>query len=335
MDGINIQLEDRVVFDRLKSTGKINNKLRRLITQQWNKCSSCNARISDGRPIFAGYDAADLPLFVGVCCADKLKELATPVYAAKDLDISISDRQSVWRYMDFAKYVSMLSQGGLYFSRIETLEDRFEGAVGLASRQTVWDNFYLNFFRKAITTPPPGYPLPEFSEAHVQSEAERLLLDFKTLSEKVRRNFVNCWHANDIESEALWRLYCPPPTTGVAILSNVGKLWDAISADNKAIVGRIHYVYFKEAFTPHGRDRIFCKRLSLNHEREVRVVLDGEDDDINKGRILSCNLNELVSSVIVSPFASPWFFNVVKETTQKFGFSFNITQSELLNEPFY
>jgi hypothetical protein len=76
---INIQRADQAVFNRLKSTGRITHGLRRVMTQQWNKCLICNHVVLGGRPVFAGYDAENTPLLVGACCAERLAELATPV----------------------------------------------------------------------------------------------------------------------------------------------------------------------------------------------------------------------------------------------------------------
>ena len=153
---INIQPEDQAVFDRLKSTGHITHGLRRAMTQQWNKCAICNIAVSPGRPAFAGYGVNDVPLLVGSCCAGQLAELATPVYWTDSLNLSVDDQQHVWRFMDLAKFVAMLRQRGLYFARADKLEDRFEAAVGLAYREPDWDRHYLNFFREAVTTAPPG-----------------------------------------------------------------------------------------------------------------------------------------------------------------------------------
>jgi hypothetical protein len=276
MAEIDIQREDQAVFDRLKSTGRITHGLRRMITQQWNQCAICNHPILKGRPAFAGYDADDAPLFVGACCADWLTELATPVYWTNTLNLSVENNQSVWRYTDFAKFVAMLQKGGLYFPRADKLEDRFEGAVGLARREPDWDHFYLDFFRKAVTTPPPGHSKLDLTDEHVEMEARRLLKQFKTGSSRARCLLVSCWHANNVESEALWRLYCPPPIPGVAIRSTVGRLWDATTQDASAVVGRVHYLDYRHSFAGNDAQRIFCKRLSLSHECEVRVTLQND-----------------------------------------------------------
>jgi hypothetical protein len=335
MSEINISPEDQAVFDRLKSTGKITHGLRRVMTQQWNTCVNCNASVVGGRPAFAGYDADGRPLLVGACCASRLQELATPVYPTGALDLSVDEDQPVWRYMDFAKFVALLKQQGLYFPRADTLDDRFEGAVGLARRESDWNNFYLDFFRSAVTTPPPGYPNSDLSEDCIKAEAERLLGELKSASQQARNMVVSCWHANQGESEALWRLYCPPSTAGVSIRTTVGRLWDVTAQDAGAVVGRVHYLDFRSSFARNGNERIFCKRASLRHEHEVRVVLQNDNRNSAMGKILQCDLNALVSEVVVTPFAPAWFAEIVSSVTQRFGYAFEIRRSELIDEPFY
>jgi hypothetical protein len=335
MAEVNIQPDDQTVFDRLKSTGRITHGLRRVMTQQWNKCTACGHFVLKGRPAFAGYSAYGTPLLVGACCADQIVELATPVYPTGTLNLSIDDSQQVWRYMDFAKFVAMLQQGGIYFPRVDKLEDRFEGAVGLARREPDWDCFYLDFFRTAIMSPLPCDPQPDFSSEHIESEAGRLLQQFKAVSSLARSFLVSCWHANSVESEALWRLYCPPPTPGVAIRTTVGRLWDATAQDASAVVGRVHYLDFRRTFARHGYERVFCKRLSLSHEREVRVIQRNDPECPVVGRTLACDLNALIEEVIISPFAPLWFVEVVSSVIDRFSYAFEVRQSELLDEPFY
>ncbi|PTQ79620.1 hypothetical protein [Nitrosomonas ureae] len=335
MGKIKILTEDRFVFDRLKSNGRITFELRRLMTQQWNICVSCNTQVEEGRPVFAGYNSQSIPLFVGACCAHKLHELATPVYWSGSLDLSLPDNVIVWRYMDLAKFLAILSQGGLYFPRAANLEDSFEGAFGLTRKESEWDNFYLDFFREAVITPPPGASMPNLSNEEVEKEAKRLLQNIKSFSLEVRNLLVSCWHRNESESEALWRLYCPPPVSGVAIRTTVGQLWNICSNENHAIVGKVHYMDFKRSFASIQNERIFQKRNSLNHEKEVRVVLQNDLKNPVYGKVLKCDLKSLVSEVVISPFAPSWLLGVLSSSIKKFGYSFDLKQSELLEQPFY
>lgn len=332
---INIQAEDRAVFDRVKSNGRITHGLRRLITQQWNKCCVCGSNIPDGRPAFAGYDSNSNALYVGACCASQLQELATPVYWSNSLNLSVSDSQAVWRYIDLAKFIAMLKQRGLYLSRADKFDDRFEGATGLAARQTNWDEFYLDYFRRLVATPPPGYPIPEYSAEEIEAEADRLLKNMKHFALEARQLLVSCWHGSDTEAEALWRLYSPPGTSGVAIRSTVGKLWDACAHHDSAIVGRVRYVDYRHSFASIQNERIFQKRKSLSHEQEVRLVLPNEQQSPVEGKILACDLEKLISDVVISPFAPSWILDVVADIATKYEYSFDLKRSELLEEPFF
>lgn len=274
MTEIDITPDDQKVFDRLNSTGRITHKLKQLMTKQWNICSLCSRATTVGRPNFAGYDSNGVPLLVGACCADNLVELASPTYpgVTSTLNITVEDSQPLWRYMDFAKFVAMLIQKGLYFPRVDKLDDPFEAATGLARREKEWDDYYLEFFRDVVVSPVPGYASPDLSPEEREKEAQRLLREFKATSLVHRSKLVSCWHANTGESEALWRLYCPPGTAGLAIRTKAGTLWDATVNERSAVVGRVHYIDFRKGYAGIN-ERVFCKRLSLSHESEVRAVI--------------------------------------------------------------
>lgn len=334
MAQVNITAEDHLVFERLKSSGRITFDLRRLITQQWNICNFCNTQITTGRPAFAGYDSNETPVFVGACCAHELHELATPVYWSGSLNLSVPDTDSVWRYMDFSKFIAMLDQGGLYLPRAEYLEDAFEGASGLASREAEWDKFYHDYFRNIVMSYPAQDNQKEFSSEMGDLQAKRLLQQIKSISKSARNQLVSCWHRNETESEAIWRLYCPPPVPGVAIRTSVGKLWDACRSSN-GVVGKVHYLDFRRSFSSIQSERIFQKRVSLSHENEVRVVLQNDSQNPVGGRVMKCDLASLISDVVISPFAPSWLSGVVSSAVEKFGYSFDIRRSELLDAPFY
>ena len=327
--------EEEAVFERLKSNGRITANLRRLITQSWDACSRCHRKIETGHPAFAGYDSSDAPLYVGTCCASQLSELASPIYWTGTLNLTSAETRVVWRYMDFAKFVAMLQQGGLYLSRADKFEDPFEGASGVKEREPIWDEHYLEHFRELVVSVPDGYPTPSLSKEEIESEANRLLKDMKRIASLPRTSLVSCWHGGKSESEALWRLYSPPNTHGVAIRSTVGKLWDACSADEKAVVGPVHYIDFKQSFTSIQNERIFQKRASLRHEEEIRIVFPNDPQGTQDGRVLVCDLNALITEVVASPFSPSWLMTTVADVVEKYCYSFDIRTSELLDQPFF
>lgn len=122
---------------------------------------------------------------------------------------------------------------------------------------------------------------------------------------------------------------------GLAIKSTVGDLWDATSEAGNAIVGRVKYMDFQKSYASVQNERIFCKRQSLSHEREVRIVIQNDRENPISGLDLYCDLDHLISDIVVSPFAPPWFFDVLVSTIEKFGYSFNTRPSSIRDEPFY
>ena len=334
MSDIRLEEVDKDVFRRLTSTGRISSGLRRIMTQQYNRCKLCGKAVERGRPAFAGYSKTREPLLVCAECALALKELATPVYWSGTFDLSVDEDQSLWRYMDFSKFVAMMQQGGIHFTRASKFDDPFEAAAGVASREAVWNQHYLEFFKQAVTTPPPGFPPAKMTETEVNNEAERLLGDIKSAYASARDLLVCCWHLNSGESEALWRIYCSPGAPSVAVQSNVVRLWNALENEAGVNVGRVQYMDFKKSFAS-GDQRIFCKRSSLAHESEVRSVLPNDRQNPLDNRLVHCDLNELVRGVVVSPYGPPWFKKVVEETVSKFGYQFCVRESEIVEAPFY
>lgn len=334
MTDINLEKIDKEVFSRLNSTGRISNALRCVMTQGYNRCSLCGKAAEHGRPTFAGYSETNEPILVCAKCSESLKELATPVYLSGTLDLSVDKEEALWRYMDFSKFVAMMQQGGVYFTRASRFEDPFEGAAGVAAREAEWDEHYLKFFRKTVRTPPPGYPAANMTVSEVDKEATRLLGDVKTAYASARDLLVSCWHLNSGESEALWKIYCSPGAPGIAVQTNVARLWSALDDELGANIGKVQYIDFKKEFAS-GDQRIFCKRSSLAHENEVRSVLPNDRGNLLDGRLVQCDLDKLVEGVVVSPFAPSWFQKVVEETVSKFGCEFKVRASEIGESPFY
>ncbi|MCU0909315.1 MAG: hypothetical protein MUF73_18230, partial [Rhodobacteraceae bacterium] len=206
--------------------------------------------------------------------------------------------------------------------------------AGLASRQHIWDKHYLDFFREVVKTSPEGYSAVRKSAAELEADAQRLLQEVKTAYADARDLLVSCWHMNSAESEALWQIYCSPGSPGVAIRSDLDRLWTATGERSGALIGKVHYRDFRREFSL-GDDRIFCKRSSLAHEREVRIVLPNDGKEVVDGFLLPCDISSLISEVVISPYASPWFREVVEKTTSSLGYSLAIKNSETLQAPFY
>lgn len=125
-----------------------------------------------------------------------------------DKDLSLPRFTAIWRYQDLPKLLWTLTTGCLWFARIDSLGDMYEGSITRAGHRKRAEMLK--------TMPgmgePGGFRLPEV-EAWI-SGINRAM---------VRNAAVNAWHIGDHESAAMWKLYVAAGQ-GVAIRSTIDRL---------------------------------------------------------------------------------------------------------------
>jgi hypothetical protein len=288
-----------------------------------------------GIAAYAGYAKDGTPLYVGACCRGELSELASHIYWWWESYKRPTPETPLWRFMDFAKFVSLVADKALYFSRVDQLGDPFEGARGIASKESEWREHSLEYLREALRTIPGDQP--QMPQEKIEEEVERLHREITEIgTREVRHTYVTCWHENEGESEALWRLYCPPQSAGVAISTNFSSLDSALESEFHIIFGHVQYIDFSKGFAG-TYDRVFWKRKSLSHEVEVRGVFKSHwtDKADKAGILVPVNLSRLIQKVVISPFAPSWFESVLRETLRKYELEVPVYKSELLAAPFF
>jgi len=315
-------------------THRLTIELRRKQRDCHELCCSCARFFKVGETAHSGYAEDGTPLHVGDCCSSKLAETAVRTYwQTRAYEIPDEDA-SLWRYMDFSKFLLLIKERAIYFARADHVGDKFEGAKGASTNRTVWDDYYLRFFRESILNPPDG-KRPNISPENLQSEAERLLKEMEASGiRQLKTTYLSCWHESETESEALWRLYCPPPSVGLAVHASYGSLNTSLGDNPDIAIGRVRYIDFRKEFAGPS-DAIFRKRHSLSHEREVRAVISQPDGNDSFGIHRPVDLNLLIHQVVISPFASSWFEALLRGTMAKFEVDIDIIASELMLEPFY
>lgn len=229
----------------------------------------------------------------------------------------------LWRYMDFTKFVSLLASSSLFLSRADLLGDPFEGSYSKANidlRPTVYKNLGPGAF-----------------------DAFNNLLP--KVSEWVRQwMYINCWHMNENESAAMWKLYAHS-NEAVAIQTIYSKLINVLPSE--LYVGLVKYIDYDKDWMPEGIlfYPFMHKRKSFSHENEVRIIksdwpLEGGEKFINKlnslsGIYININLEELIENVYVAPTAPQWYFDLVNDVTNKFGIKKKVLYSKLDETPVY
>jgi hypothetical protein len=316
-----------------KMSHRLTEELKRLAHENHDNCVSCGYEFVDGDTSHSGYDENDEPLYVCDSCSSTLKETAVRHhFSHRPYEIPHSDSY-LWRYMDFTKYVSLLSTSGLYFARADTFEDPFEGAKGIIENKEKWDEHYLDFFRRMMRNPPEGTERDQ-SEEHVEKEAQRLLKDMEAGGHSHReRVYISCWHENEYESEAMWRLYSSFLDNAIAIRTTYSSLYKALEKNPSISIGKVKYIDFSKSYAG-PNDSFWRKRKSFEHEREVRAIVH-DHKSAESGKLMNCDLNTLIEEIIVSPTAPPWFVSVLNDVNNKFGLNVTVSQSKLNEVPFF
>jgi hypothetical protein len=239
-----------------------------------------------------------------------------------------SESTRIWKYMDFAKFVSMLDQKALFFASSALFEDPYEGLYSNATAK----------LGKNIT----GY-----------TDAQSLHKVSTFVKETV---FLNCWHMSEVESAAMWDLYSEGGA-GISIQSNFGKLKECFSKCKFSVyIGVVNYIDWNVDTIPTNNTLypFLCKRKSFTHECEIRASVcfvfkdsDGfyfvqERDITHKfepfvegGIYVLISLDTLIDRIFVSPKSPKWFVDLVKSVSQKYGLDKEVIQSDLYKGPLY
>lgn len=225
------------------------------------------------------------------------------------------DNTTLWRYMSFAKFCSLLERRALFFSLVGDMEDRYEGFI---------------------------YPPAPCELSDRLQRAEQDTHDY--LRKLAWASLVSCWTDSRYESHLMWTTYAG--MEGVAVRTTFHDLRESMRsvAELPVTFGEVKYVDYRQSeVSRFGMAPIFHKRKEYRSENEVRAVLPGPpmdrgtsldvtlDPDVaeHRGRYIPVNLRILVKQVVVPSHAAPWFAEVVKSAVQRSEVTASVTQSAI------
>ena len=232
---------------------------------------------------------------------------------------------TLWRYMSFAKFCSLLDRKALFFSLVGNMEDTYEGFI---------------------------YPPIPREQGDRLQQAERL--GHEVLRRIARTALISCWTESDHESSLMWESYAG--AEGVVVRTTFQNLQDSIRsvAELPVTFGQVEYVDYRRKEVPRfGWAPLFHKRMEYRGEGEVRAVLPGPpfqasdlqphpevpdirlDRDVaeQRGRYVHINLEILVKEVVLPPHAAPWFVQAVKSVMHGSPIRPRVTRSAIESPP--
>ena len=218
------------------------------------------------------------------------------------------DGDVLWKYVDFTKFVSLLEREALFFANTERFADPYE-----------------------------GYDPSEILRASDRIGAERLadvLRDMlRDMLQELRQHvLVDCWHRNEFESAAMWRLYSEWDR-GIAIKTTVADLKASLICTEDISVGSVEYIDYEEPWDQRSvLAPYLTKRVSFEHEREVRAI-SVADDPTPDGAYREVNVERLIGEVVVAPQSEPWFVELVQSVMARYGSAAPVRRSTLADPP--
>jgi hypothetical protein len=238
--------------------------------------------------------------------------------------------KTVWRYMPFSKFISLITYQALWFSKLNILQDTYEGMIpARVKRQMQEDN---QRFKAQFNTPEFHRQIDSWLDKNEEDSRELLV--------------VSCWFVGESDSERMWREY-GSSNEAVAIKSTIGRLARYVlvpTDEHVSHLGLVSYVdhdhHEMSGYEAHqGHERAFLKDKRFAHEHEIRIVtmnikttscasMEGKpytEEEVagkymnnfeNPGLYVGVHLKCLLVEVVVSPTAQDWFEKLVRRIVE-------------------
>lgn len=226
--------------------------------------------------------------------------------------------QTVWRYMPLSRFLEMLETSNLHFASPNQFEDPFEGAVAVQ---------------------PFGFPVDRrYSEMDLVESA---------FAELRRLTKVCCWHIEDYESDAMWKLYSESGK-GVAIVSTPERMDRSLSpyrirpecGAETLWGGKVTYVdLIKSRLRVGDIERFYHKHRAFSWEREFRCAIClrmAEEFGVEvpeKGIFVQADMRELIQEVQIGPSLRPEDSDYVTQACESHRLGDRVHASSLLGRP--
>ncbi len=225
-----------------------------------------------------------------------------------------SEDIKLWRYMDFTKFVSLISSQTLFFCRSDLFEDPYEGSYSKA-------NLKLR---------------PYVYTSMQSSEYESMANNLANFSKNIRQHtYINCWHVNEYESAAMWKLYAKT-NESIAIVTDYETLKNSL--EEKIYLGLVTYIDYEKDWLPEGNSfyPFLHKRKSFEHEKEARAIIQELSMNESKmGLNIQIDMNKLIKEIYVSPDAPSWIVDLTEEIAKKYGVNAIVLKSDLGAAPVF
>ena len=119
--------------------------------------------------------------------------------------------------------------------------------------------------------------------------------------------YCTCWHENNYENYAKWKIYLDNNLEGIAIKSTIGQLKSALIKEKERdiFIGCANYYttgisLFDNTLNEHNV--VLRKRKEYNSEKEIRAFFSVESVDLPNILYIDLDIRSLIDEIWISPF---------------------------------
>lgn len=245
----------------------------------------------------------------------------------KQVGTKLSDNNYLWGYFDFHKFLSLVIEESIFFSRMDKMEDVNEG-ISL-------NQLLLKY----------GADVERMKAKNNKENSKRTEMP---LDIRQKKYFISCWLIHHRESVAMWNAYSDE--NGMALKFKALDLITAIAENTKntneneklktLYHGRIAY---KDFFNPDDRMNLkdevkiigFQKDISFEHEKEYRFLIKQDTNNFKGDEIPFVKMKiekfkKLKYDLIFHPKMEPWKKENIQSVIKALGpTSITVKDSEL------
>jgi hypothetical protein len=216
----------------------------------------------------------------------------------------------IWKYLDLAKFVSLLATRSLYFACPTEFHDPYEGLLPkshIDAEAKLIQGTVNQFLALRNQFEERAIPITQFDDA-----LESFVGRAKTARKAAAAKFgISCWHESEYESDAMWKLYSASGQ-GIAIESTVAQLRASLGSREGIQIDRVRYMDFDRDPIEKGHRHygLFIKRKCFEHEKELRATILLQQE--GRGIPVGCDLDVLVTCIHVSPLVEGYVRDAIE-----------------------
>jgi hypothetical protein len=251
----------------------------------------------------------------------------------------LTAKDYLWKYLDFHKFLYLILEKKLFFTRLDLLDDPFEGIT----TKSIKDKFLADSIPNEKLLNPL---IPEEERKNMLKQKESLDNQYNEDSIKSQKTqFVNCWLYENRESMAMWNTYSNRDSVAITIngrdfvdyLKRILELQPLLYKNNKFICGHVDYFALNPIDISQTISGVkyssFKKDLCFRSESEYRLLIVEPNIDIESipySYTIDLTKNFFDSiRVVCHPQMEEWKINSVKKLCENYGIN-NITKSSII-----